>query len=137
MGHGHTRLLGDGWQGLRLTSAGIVCLDLTQFGEQFGLAGPHTRVFLLWVAERRAVREPVWVAECVVSEVLQKALVSLLGDIYDVEVLPDQRADASVAASAGLPSLVNFVTDQSAQSCFWGWVYFGGSTRVCTWFDRW
>ncbi len=78
--------LGTGpWAGLRLSSAGVTCLDFTSYGEQHGLAGPHMKTLMLWMAERRSLLEPVWIVECVVSEVLPAFLKETLGDWWDIE----------------------------------------------------
>jgi hypothetical protein len=73
------------WAGMRMNTAGITCLDLTQWGDMLDLAGPHTKTLLVWVAERLAAQEPILVIECVVNEILKKFLEATLGRIYDFD----------------------------------------------------
>lgn len=78
--------LGTGpWAGLRLSSGGVTCLDLTQAADQLGLAGLHTKTLVLFIAERRALKEPIWIVECVVSDILPRFLNAMLGDLWDIE----------------------------------------------------
>ena len=62
--------------------AGTSCLDITAFGARRGVFGPHSRLWLVWVHERRVRREPVVFTENGPLWPLEETI-RALGDIYE------------------------------------------------------
>ena len=72
--------------------AGSSCTDHSQFGDQLALSG-HTLIpKLAWIAQRRAIQEPLVLVENVVA-FPEELLESFLGDIYYMQVV---KVDASM-----------------------------------------
>jgi site-specific DNA-cytosine methylase len=73
------------FKGLRVAVGGLTCLDFTTAGDQLGLAGPSTKVMMVFVAERKMRKEPMFVIECVLAKELLAYVKARLQGIYDIE----------------------------------------------------
>ena len=61
--------------------AGTICIDLSVMGSQSGPCGPYSKLFLLWVHERRKRQETLLIHECTPA-FPESLLLRFLGDIY-------------------------------------------------------
>jgi site-specific DNA-cytosine methylase len=75
------------FKGLRVAIGGLTCIDYTSAGDQLGMAGPSTKVMMVFVGERRSRKEPTFYVECVVSEGLEAYIRKRLEHIYDIDIV--------------------------------------------------
>jgi hypothetical protein len=64
-GHAMCKVYSLGKEGdLRVTAAGLECIDWSPFGSQEQAAGPSMRKMFLWIADRKKCQEDLIIAEC-------------------------------------------------------------------------
>ena len=89
--HGRPCLLWDVDEGpdgaLRFLVAGVTCTDVSRMNKRrMGVLGKSGIILILFLMERRFLREPLFVTECTVDQDLA-ICTRLLGDLYLIETL--------------------------------------------------